>query len=137
MDIAEDPTVYLKEDPDLYEALMEGYDARNQGGEYEANPYDEQQQPKRHWVWLAGFRACRRDELRHRIRLDVATGGVYGIEVRAPRGGDVCRPCRRQDETVYPIEKALEAPPIPHERCETGQCRCTYVYITNPNHPGL
>jgi ribosome modulation factor len=137
MDVAEDPTVYLEEDPTLYEALMEGYDARNQGAEYEANPYDKRGEPKKYRVWLAGFRACRHDELRHRIRLDAATGDVYGIEIRAPRGDHVCTPCQREDETVYSIEEALEAPPIPHEHCETGQCRCTYVYITNPDHPGL
>jgi len=137
MDIAEDPNVSLEENPELYEALMEGYDARKQGGGYEENPYDERRQPKKHRVWLAGFRACRRDELRHRIRLDAATGDVYGIEVRAPTGPHVCPFCRKADETVYSIEKALQAPPIPHEHCGSGECRCTYVYITNPSHPGL
>lgn len=137
MDVAEDPTGYLKEDPALYEALMEGYDARNRGGGYDANPYDEERQPKKHRVWLAGVRACRRDEVRHRIRLAVAAGGVYGIEVQAPTRGPVCPFCRRQDETVYPIEEVLETPPIPHEDCESGRCRCSYVHVTDRHHPEL
>jgi ribosome modulation factor len=137
MDIAEDPTALLDDDPALYEALMAGYDARHRGREYDANPYDRRTQPRRHRLWLVGYRAGRRDEIRHRLHRRVAEGGIYGIEVRAPTEEYVCTPCRREDEVVYSIDEALRAPPIPHEHCENGQCRCTYVPITDRHHPDL
>lgn len=132
-----DPTVFLEDDDALYEALMEGYDARTRGRGYDANPYDERKHAQQHRLWLVGYRACRRDEIRHRLHLRAATGDVYGIKVRAPDGDHVCAVCSSEDEGVYSIEEALETPPIPHEHCEDGQCRCTYVPITDRHHPGL
>jgi len=137
MPTTEDPTVLLDDDPDLYEALMEGYDAQTQGRGYDASPYDGQTPSTEHRLWLAGFRASRRDEIRHHLHLRAAAGDVYGIKVRAPDGDRVCAFCKMEDEGVYTLEEALETPPIPHEHCKDGECRCTYVLINDRHHPGL
>jgi hypothetical protein len=95
------------------------------GASFYQNPHEEGTDA--HAKWADGWREALKEDRHERIREECRRDRVTAIEVLSSGDDRVCGPCQERDGKLFAAKEAIENPPIPHENCEGGYCRCVFI----------